>query len=90
MAIKMSAAPAARSEAPEFVTKETVGVISTDKKGRKLELRYGSWNGNVDKYDLRKWYVDEDGEEKCAKGVGLTGEELVKLLEILKEYAAES
>ena len=44
-----------------------------------------SWNGKEAKYDLRTWKTDEDGEEKCGKGIGLSGEELEALGELIKE-----
>lgn len=71
---------------------EKCGVIST-RKGKNgdttLELRYVAWNGNPPKYDIRPWYKDENGEEKCAKGITITGEELISLGEIIKKLADE-
>ena len=53
--------------------------------GYELRLRFMSWNGKEAKYDLRTWKIGEDGEEKCGKGIGLSGEELEALGELIKE-----
>ena len=60
------------------------GLLDSDSKMHK-ELRLISWNGKDPKYDLRPWGVNEDGTEKCGKGITLDGEELQSLFEILKE-----
>lgn len=58
--------------------------IANRSGGYVLELRYMSWNGKEPRYDLRAWKEDEDGE-KCGKGIGLTGEELLALAAKIKE-----
>ena len=72
------------------VTYETIEryVIAERSGGYKLELRFMSWNGNEPKYDLRTWKEDEDGE-KCGKGIGLTGEELIALKDMIVKLDAE-
>lgn len=49
------------------------------------KLRYVSWNGNEPKFDLRSWYTDKDGNEKCNKGITLTKEELETLYNLIPE-----
>lgn len=69
---------------------ENIAVVS-QKGTNSLELRLVSWNGAEPKYDLRNWYVDRDGNEKCAKGLTLTNEEVKSLRDILNgiEFAEE-
>ena len=62
---------------------EECGTISTNGDWE-LKLRYMSWNGNDPKYDLRPWNTETG---RCAKGIGLTGEQLESLFKILKEMA---
>ena len=64
---------------------EKCGVISEGTNGWTTELRYISWNGKEPKYDIRPWCTNEDGTEKCGKGITLTGEQFEKLGEIIKE-----
>lgn len=63
-------------------TTEKIGVISTNNK-YSLELRKTRVNGGEEKFDLRSWTTDEEGNEKCNKGIRLTDEELYKLGEII-------
>ncbi|SDY50184.1 YdbC family protein [Tindallia californiensis] len=58
------------------------GVISESKKGWKKELNLVSWNDRNSKYDLRDW---APGREKMGKGITLTGEELIRLRDLLNE-----
>ena len=65
----------------KMTTVEKIGVISDNGKNT-LELRKTDVNGTV-KWDLRSWYVDSEGNEKCNKGIRLTDYELLKLNEII-------
>lgn len=65
-----------------MVTVEKIGVISKNEKNT-LELRKTQVNGGEIKFDIRTWYLDNDGNEKCNKGVRLTEDELLKLAEII-------
>lgn len=62
-------------------TIEKIGVISEGKTSS-LELRKTEVNGTC-KWDIRSWYTNDKGEEKCNKGIRLTDEELYKLGEII-------
>lgn len=64
---------------------EKCGVIEEKNGGYSLELRYVAWNGGDPKYDIRTWKAKDDGTEIVGKGITLTGEELEKLGEIIKE-----
>lgn len=50
-----------------------------------LKLRYVSFNGNPPKYDIRPWSVDENGNERMAKGLSMSGEELQALKDVLNK-----
>ena len=63
---------------------EKFGVLDSDSTMPK-ELRLISWNGGTPKYDLRPWGMNEDGTEKCGKGITLDAEELQSLFDILTE-----
>ena len=63
-------------------TTEKIGVISDNGKNT-LELRKTTVNGENEKFDIRSWYVDSEGNEKCNKGIRLTEDELLKLGEII-------
>lgn len=67
---------------------EECGVLSRSGKWE-MKLRYISWKDREPRYDLRRWTKDEDGNEKCGKGATLTGEELMKLHELLAEMAGD-
>lgn len=68
---------------------EKCGVIG-DRVKSKLELRYVAWNGKEPRYDIRPWYVDDKGIEKCNKGVTLSGEELLALGDIINKLKEDN
>lgn len=68
---------------------EECGELTPRAKGGTVKLRYLSWNDRDPKYDLRLWSEDEDGSEKCGKGIGLTGEELEELCEVIGKLIKE-
>lgn len=63
---------------------EKCGVIATDGDWE-LELRLIKWNGRSEKYDLRYWGTDDDGNEICKKGITLTSDEIEGLQKLLNE-----
>ena len=65
------------------------GVIADRGKGGIVRLDYGTWSdGSEPKYEIRIW-KEKDGEMKATKGIGLTGEELIALRDILNEMEEE-
>lgn len=68
------------------ISYEVTKVIGKLGENSKKELRIVAWNGNPAKVDLRDWYTDKDGNEKCGKGVSLTNEEAKELVNLLTEY----
>lgn len=47
-----------------------------DEKGNTfLSLRKISWSGREPKLDLRKWYIDKEGNETVGKGISFLTEE---------------
>lgn len=71
-----------------YEVKERLGTLDSDSTMPK-ELRIISWNNGPDKYDLRGWSVDKNGNEKMTKGITLDKEELESLYEILKDMFEE-
>lgn len=67
----------------KYEVKKVIGTLDSDSTMPK-ELRIVSWNNGPDKYDLRGWSTDKDGNEKMTKGICLDEEELASLYEILK------
>ena len=65
----------------KYEIKKDIGVISEGKKGWKKELNLISWNDKEAKYDIRDWNEDHS---KIGKGITLTKDEVVKLIELLK------
>ena len=58
---------------------EECGELTAKERGGTVKLRYLSWNGRDPRYDLRRWRIDDEGNEICGKGIGLSGEELEEL-----------
>ena len=67
----------------KYEVKETIAVMSS-KGNNSLELRKVSWDGKVAQYDIRPWYKDASGKERCAKGITLTKDQLHQLFDIIK------
>lgn len=67
---------------------EECGVIAERKNGDVIRLDYASWNGNEPKYEIRIWKT-KDGVSSASKGIGLTGEELIALRDLLNEMEEE-
>ena len=65
----------------KYEIKKEISVISEGKKGWKKELNLISWNDKEAKYDIRDWNEDHS---KIGKGITLTKDEAVKLIELLK------
>ena len=65
----------------KFEVKETLGTVGEDKK-----LQVINWNNKGDKLDLRSWWEDKNGEEKCGKGITLTDDEARELVDLLSAY----
>jgi len=59
-----------------------IAVLSENERGYTKEINLVSWNGADPKYDIRNWHP---GKEKCGKGIALTKEEAVALMDALKE-----
>ncbi|MDA8409711.1 MAG: PC4/YdbC family ssDNA-binding protein [Treponema sp.] len=67
----------------KFEVTKQVGVLGEGSKGWRKELNLVSWNGREAKLDIREWSPDH---LKMGKGVTMSKEEAVKLIELLKDY----
>ena len=72
-----------KADSINYEVVEECGQLTSRKNGDTIKLRYLSWNGRDPKYDLRLWSTDDDGNEKCGKGIGITGEELEELYSVI-------
>ena len=59
-----------------------IAVLSENERGYTKEINFVSWNGADPKYDIRNWHPDR---QKCGKGIALTEEEALALMDALKE-----
>ena len=57
-----------------------IAVLSENERGFTKEINLVSWNGGEPKYDIRNWHPDR---EKCGKGITLTREEAIALMDAL-------
>ena len=64
-----------------FEITKSLGVISETAKGWTRELNMVSWNDHEPKYDIRDWSPDHT---RMSKGIGLTEEEMKKLVELFE------
>ncbi len=69
----------------QYEIKEEIGILSESKSGWRREVNRVSWNGAAPKLDIRDW---APGHEKMGKGITLSTEETVKLLELLQNKQA--
>ena len=89
MAIKGTNYNKRSNDEVKYKVLEECGTIS-ERGDYKLKLRYMQWNDGPEKYDLRPWTVDEEtGQEKCGKGITLSGEELLELGNLIKRMEEE-
>jgi len=84
---KSAGAPAASPDRITCTLKEHYGVLSHDANGWCKELNLVSWNGGMDKFDIRSW---DHLHQKKTRGITLRTEEVENLYRILDGlYGAE-
>lgn len=90
MAIKTNNYKAkAKTDDFKYEVIEECGSLPARPNGDVVKIRYISWNGREPKYDIRVWSTDDDGNERCGKGVGLSGEELEGIYELIGKLMEE-
>ena len=87
MAIKKDVST--KSKDIKYDVLEECGELTARSNGDVVKLRYLSWNDRDPKYDIRAWSTDDDGNEKCGKGIGLSGDELEELYNIIGKLINE-
>ena len=70
----------------EFEVTAHIAVLSTNKRGGSLELNKTKVTGYPEKWDLRRWYKDENGERKPGKGITLSDLEFEEMKAVLMDY----
>lgn len=61
---------------------EPIAVLSENERGYTKEINLVSWNGAEPKFDIRNWHP---GREKTGKGITLTKEEIMNLMDAMEE-----
>ena len=90
MAIKTNNYKAkAKTDDFKYEVIEECGSLPARSNGDVVKIRYISWNGRDPKYDIRVWSTDDDGNERCGKGVGLSGEELEGIYDLIGKLMEE-
>lgn len=72
----------------EHIILEEYGTIGQSGAVSK-KVRLVSFNGGPPRLDIRQWRQKQDGTEVIFKGISLSGEELVKLKEIIRDLELE-
>lgn len=75
-----------RNNQYNFEIVKHIGVIDSYPSGWTKEVNLVSWNGNDAKYDIREWSPEHD---KMSRGLTLTKEEVIKLMDILSNEEVE-
>lgn len=65
---------------------ESIAVLSESEKGYTKELNLVSWNGAEPKFDIRNWHP---GRERSGKGITLTKEEIINLMDAMEEVLGD-
>ena len=96
MAINLSKGTDKAKEEVKYTVLEECGTVATKqyKKGddiitEELKLRYLKWSKGEARYDLRSWIQNPDGTETVGKGIGMTGEALINLGNLIAEMQRE-
>ena len=64
----------------------SIAVLSENERGYTKEINLVSWNGADPKFNIGNWHP---GREKSGKGITLTEEETIALMEALKEVFSD-
>ena len=59
-----------------------IAVLSENERGYTKEINLVSWNGANPKFDIRNWHP---GRERSGKGITLTKEEIMNLMDAMEE-----
>ena len=59
-----------------------IAVLSENERGYTKEINLVSWNGADPKFDIRNWHP---GRERSGKGITLTKEEIMNLMDAMEE-----
>ncbi len=86
--IRTSAEANVNEEEMSFNIIEECLKLPERKNGNVVRLDYAAWGNGNPKYELRIW-KKKDGVMKPTKGIGLSGEELIMLREMLNRMEEE-
>lgn len=74
----------AKTNEVSYEVMNEIGELGNGKK-----VRVVSWNGRESKIDIRQWTTDDNGNERCGKGICLTNDEAKNLIDVLSKYLEE-
>lgn len=69
----------------EFEVTEHLATLSENKRGGSLELNKTRFPGKPERYDLRRWYKDENGVKQMGKGITFSDLEFEELKAVLMD-----
>lgn len=75
-----------RTEEFFFEITEHIGVLSETGSGWQKEANIVSWRGAAPKLDIREW---TDDHERMSRGLTLTTDEAVRLVQLLQDFYRE-
>lgn len=70
----------------DFEVTAHIATLSENKRGGSLELNKTRFPGKQEKWDLRRWYQDENGKKRMGKGITLSDLEFEELKAVLMDY----
>lgn len=70
----------------DFEITAHIATLSENKRGGSLELNKTKLPGSPERWDLRRWYRDENGERRMGKGITFSDLEFEELKAILMDY----
>ena len=65
---------------------EPIAVLSENEKGFTKEINLVCWNGAEPKFDIRNWHP---GRERSGKGITLTKDEIINLMNAMEEVLGD-
>lgn len=68
------------------IIKELCIVKEYPRKNMKKEINIVKWGKDIPKIDIRYWMYDENGSKRPGKGLSISEEELIILLDNGEEY----
>lgn len=72
------------------ITKHIYTLSEDEERNHSKEFNLVSWKKRSPKYEIREWFVNSEGKKRAGKGIILTDDETVALLDALKKLDSET